>query len=591
MKRRLIFGIFVVFLAVFAQTNMVYAGVQDFEIRDFQADYYLDKDGDGHSTLKTVERISAVFPDYDQNHGIERALPFQYDKHYVSLKIDSIKDESGADLIYSTYKSNDNMVVRIGNSDTYVHGTKVYNIIYSQKDVTKYYSDTNDDEFYWDTNGTQWSQPFGSVTARIHLGDKIKESLNGDMKCYFGSAGSDKECQIARSGDVITASISDLNPGENLSFAIGFKAKTFSEYKMTLVEKIEKNITQISLLICGFFLIVMIPYRIIIGRGAKGRGTIIPEYLPPKDVDVAMSAYIFRKTRKWVAATYIDLAVKHKIRVIQKEKKKFSLEVVNMNGLSEVELNVIHAVFGSDAKKGDTFEINPGDTNTSLAMKLKDIYGGIKNDAKKSKGYIKFETGRIIILLVLALIPTLQCIVCWLVFSDSVLAQDPEVILFFAICMITVGILMIVSLRPLTEKGRELLDYLKGLKMYIQVAEEERIKMLQSPQAAEKTIVDTDDKAEMVKLYERVLPYAVIFGQEKEWSKVLGEYYERIGQDPDWYSGTGAFNAMMLTSAMSVFSNSVANSSYVSSSNSSSGGSGGGGFSGGGGGGGGGGGW
>ena len=101
--------------------------------------------------------------------------------------------------------------------------------------------------------------------------------------------------------------------------------------------------------------------------------------------------------------------------------------------------------------------------------------------------------------------------------------------------------------------------------------------------------MDIDDHAQLVKLYERVLPYAVLFGQEKQWSQQLGQYYEEVDTQPDWYTGQGAFNAAMFVSSMS----SLSDSTSVGSSDfsSSSGGSTGGGFSGGGGGGGGGGGW
>jgi uncharacterized membrane protein len=92
----------------------------------------------------------------------------------------------------------------------------------------------------------------------------------------------------------------------------------------------------------------------------------------------------------------------------------------------------------------------------------------------------------------------------------------------------------------------------------------------------------------MVKLYERVLPYAILLGAEKEWSKRLGDYYQQTQASPDWYTGTTAFNAAVFTSTLHNFSQA---SSYSAGSSSSSGGSSGGGFSGGGGGGGGGGGW
>jgi uncharacterized membrane protein YgcG len=143
---------------------------------------------------------------------------------------------------------------------------------------------------------------------------------------------------------------------------------------------------------------------------------------------------------------------------------------------------------------------------------------------------------------------------------------------------------------PLDTKGVELRDYLTGLKVYIDLAEEDRLRYLQSPEGAEKTPVATNDRAALVKLNEKLLPYAVLFGNEQEWAKQLGKYYEDTGTQPGWYSGYSAFNAVYFASTIGSI-NASATSSFVDTSSSSSGGSGGGGFSGGGGGGGGGGGW
>ncbi|MDM9073750.1 DUF2207 domain-containing protein, partial [Klebsiella pneumoniae] len=79
-------------------------------------------------------------------------------------------------------------------------------------------------------------------------------------------------------------------------------------------------------------------------------------------------------------------------------------------------------------------------------------------------------------------------------------------------------------------------------------------------------------------LYEALLPYAVVFGQEKQWSQQLAARYE--GGSPTWYVGVSAFDASAFSSGIGSLSASV--------SATSSGGAGGGGSAGGGGGGGGG---
>jgi uncharacterized membrane protein YgcG len=119
--------------------------------------------------------------------------------------------------------------------------------------------------------------------------------------------------------------------------------------------------------------------------------------------------------------------------------------------------------------------------------------------------------------------------------------------------------------------------------MFIEWAEEDRIRMLQSPQGAERARVDASDPRQMLKLYEALLPFAVVFGQEKQWAGQLAVYSAAAGTAPVWYYGLngGGFNA-------DAFSTGIATLSAAAMSSSSSGGAGGGGSAGGGGGGGGG---
>jgi hypothetical protein len=143
-------------------------------------------------------------------------------------------------------------------------------------------------------------------------------------------------------------------------------------------------------------------------------------------------------------------------------------------------------------------------------------------------------------------------------------------------------VIRMMSRKPLTVLGAEVRDHLAGLRVFIEWAEADRIRMLQSPQGAERIPVDTTDSGVMLKLYEVLLPYAVVFGQEKRWAQELAVLYSEHGS-PGWYSGSSGFNASAFSSGISTLSASTAASSA-----SSSGGSGGGGSAGGGGGGGGG---
>jgi uncharacterized membrane protein len=138
-------------------------------------------------------------------------------------------------------------------------------------------------------------------------------------------------------------------------------------------------------------------------------------------------------------------------------------------------------------------------------------------------------------------------------------------------------------LKAPTLQGRKVMDKIEGFKLYLSVAEKDRLNLLNPP-------------AKTPELFEKYLPYALALDVENEWSEQFAEVLARAQQDgrpyaPSWYSGRS-----WDVSRASGFSDSLGSSfaSAISSSSSapgSSSGSGGGGSSGGGGGGGGGSGW
>ena len=135
-----------------------------------------------------------------------------------------------------------------------------------------------------------------------------------------------------------------------------------------------------------------------------------------------------------------------------------------------------------------------------------------------------------------------------------------------------------------TFKGLDASNYMEGLKLYIGMAEADRMKMLQSVKGA-----DVSPRG-IVKLYEKLLPYAAVFGLEESWLKEMKEYckVEEI-EEPDYLMHGFAASEIIRTigTASSYISNATTMSSSGGSSSSGFSGGGGGGFSGGGGGGGG----
>jgi len=582
--KRILLGVLAI-IGLLAQVQPVSAaGANDFTIQNYDIRYDLKRDSEGHSRLKTIETITAIFPNSDQNHGIERAIPSTYKNHPTGLVVDSVEKVDGTPWKYTTYESNENTILRVGDASQYVHGLQTYVITYTQRDVTHYFSSTDSDEFYWDTNGTQWQVPIKNLSISLAVDDSLTKRLSNKVACYAGGEGENDSCRLEQAANIFTTQASDLSSGENVTIAVGFKPDTFTEYQPSLLERlfvIWIIVTVISSVIAiGVMAWLFIRYAAWSGR-KKDIGTIVPEYLPPKDASLSTMASILRPSGSVFTAQLIDFAVRHYIKIYETGKKSlfkpadYTVEIVRNTGdLTAEEQEILTDMYGGPVSLGLKLDLSTlrnstatynrmADNDKKLTELVRGTYALREKNPAQSGWFKK---------------------VGWILLVVAVVTLNP-MILIASLTAFICGF----ALWPLTDKGVTLSRYGEGMKMYIHVAEAERLRLLQSPEGVQKVgSVDINQPGQLLKLYERMLPYAILFGQEKEWSKQIGDLYESARTSPDWYAGNSAFNAVVFASAISSFSTSAA---YSAPSSSSSGGSGGGGFSGGGGGGGGGGGW
>ncbi len=495
----------------------------------------------------------------------------------------------------------------------YVYGEQTYVIEYTQRDVTATSTDLVDgvtaDEFYWDTNGTGWAQPFGEVSATVRVHPDIQSALTGDAFCYYGYEGSTDQCDINVDGNQFTASVRELFPRQNMTVALRFDQGTFTGAPFWTYVPI-LALLAIALVIFG--LIFALITRFVFWRDAPGRGTVIAQYEPAQGVSALLAANIIGKPKKGMAASIVDLAVRKNLRILEHDQgwsKVFGVQKLSNDGLGPDEQRVMGALFS----------INPFSMGTLLPglRNLFQISGQSAQPEPDPAGEVRWLTKGDTVLgqQVVALNKAVEKEVesgglrrkpSWLpmlvVIGAMVLAGILLLVQTFvggggetniAITVIGlnlvpwVAILSIGALarrRPLTSKGAELREHLEGLKEFIRVAEADRLQMLQSVSGAER--VSTTDGAAIIKIYERLLPYAVLFGLEREWAQEISKYYDT--NPPDWYSGANGFHVAAFAAGVSSFSSTVSTSYSGSSGSSSSGGGGGGGSSGGGGGGGGG---
>ncbi len=564
--------------------NWAYASVNDFNFSSFKADYYLSKDSNGHSTMKVVEKLTAEFVNNNQNHGIERVIPRYYDGHLVGFRFESMQRNGLTEPIFEQRQESQFTVISTKRND-YVNGTQEYTFTYTLTDVTKDFG--NHQELYWDTNGTGWSQSFGLVHAAVHLDKSILKDFTGSVSCYEGVEGSKKKCsRLSNDDSVLFSSTGKLNAGENLTFDLSFKTGTFINYQMTFFDYVPYVLAALSL--CLFVLMIFIKLKY--GRNYPGKGTIIAEYTPPENISILLAADISDNSARSATAQLLDLAVRKKIRIIESDNnsfgifksKEYSLELVNVDHLDSDESSLIRIFFGG-LVVGAKYTLKRQDTSKAIALSALFLTVGKKS---QDNGYRKNQKG-ITIIQSLMLLGVYGCLIFAYTSGgggiNGIMAFMEFVL--FIVSILSITFFKLLLLKPLTQKGRTVYDYLQGLKLYIKMAEVDRLKFLQSPDGALKESIDINDSSQLVVLYERLLPYAVLFGQEKEWLKQLGKYYEVNNASPYWYSGNGSFNAAVFASSVSSFSSYANSGSFSSSSGAGGGGSSGGGGGGGGGGG------
>lgn len=594
-------------LALLAVPAAAHADTSDFTFDSFDVDYTLTRLDDGTAHLEVVETIVAVFPDFDQNKGIIRAIPDDYDGVDLRTSVRSVVDENGADVPFELDARGGFIELALGTEE-YVHGRTTYVISYSQDNVVRSFADTGSDEFYWDLNGTGWQQPFGRVAGVLHVDPSLASALTGNCACYTGPVSATDTCPIATpSATEFAVSVDNLGAGENVTIAVGFAKGTFVAPVPTrgVAQPIPLGIDLLSggigvLGVGG--MIAAIVARVRAGRGARGRGTIIPQYSEPEGITILQAAHL--EKRPWTAmpAALVRLAVRKNIRIlaysVEGGSEPYTLQYLGSERTNAEDQAILLILFGENPAAGATSPF--GDSQQPEARALYDLStraGG----SLVSQGYQARARGAgtgilLVVAQVVLGIAALGTLALSLgAYSNVSAFLGPTVLIGSIGFIVTIAM----ARRPLhfTAKGVEAHEYLLGMQMYLTLAEKDRLRALQSPQGAER--VDVGNNQEMIRLYEKLLPWAVLWGVEDQWMKELALRVETEPTQPDWFVSTSGFNASMFSSTMlglrSTISAPVVSSGGSSWSSSGSGfgstfsgGSMGGGFSGGGGGGGGG---
>jgi uncharacterized membrane protein YgcG len=586
-------------------------------IEYFDVDVLISRDG----TLDVRETIRYAFGQTEK-HGIFRDIPIKYVTSLgvqESITIDdvSVQDETGTSLTHVESRNGGNLHIKIGDADQLVTGTHTYVIRYRVGGVLLF--DQAFDELYWNATGHDWTVPIAATSVTIRTAAPV---ANDQFACYVGPRGSTTRCDREPAADSSVTRTQwhvdwneALPAGSGLTVALGFGKGYATEptwWQRTLDFLKNNPLILLPFAVFGF----MFRQWRREGRDPEGRGTIVPEYDVPEGLSPLHIAALLdgRLSGKEIPSAIIDLAVKGYL-VIERvtddglifDTTDYHLvETTNRPASGSIERALIDALFAQGVAVAGAASIRkllatpqakllPDFLRRTIETglpKTETVPETTRRSVRVSELKNKFYTQ----------IPELQKRAVTDLVARRLFAVSPQdvwgkytlwgiplcIAVFFLISIFELQGASIVALLislpiyfvfaylmpRVTREGAIVKERLLGLKDYLQIAEKRRIEFHNAP---EKT----------PKLFERLLPAALLLGVSDIWAK---EFADISMTEPEWYHG-GTVSSFSTTSFASDLSGFNASAGQTLASTPSGSGSGGGGFSGGGGGGGGGGSW
>jgi uncharacterized membrane protein YgcG len=639
MKRRLIILTLVTLASLGFLTGADSASEKSERILDFQSVMAVHPD----ASMTVTEHITVQATGQEIRRGIIRDFPTTYrDRLNNTVTVGFALEEvlrDGQPEPYHTQRVSNGVKIFIGHKDVYLRpGTYTYTVRYRVDRELGFFNDF--DELYWNVTGNGWTFPIDRAEAIIELPPGAKILRYAAYTGYQGDRGHDVTVQPGEH-DIVFKTTRGLASNEGLTVAVawpkGVVHEPSGQEKMGFFLR-DNMAMALGLLwlavLLGFYLWAW--YRV--GRD-PATGTIIPLYTPPSGFSPAGIRYLSRMgfDDKTFAAAVVDMAVKGAVTIKENDG---DYTLVRRNGakqaLSRGEDLAVTQLFSRDES------IKLENKNHT---KIKAAIDALKKNLNKEleKIYFVTNTGYLVPGVAITLLGVAFVILTardkagaafgslWLVmwtvasfflalmayrkwqalgagFSFGKLLGALGASLFAlpflsglifgayflteavsVLATVTLGMMALLNalfyhlLKAPTFAGRKIMDQIEGFKLYLSVAEKERLNLLNPP---EKTPA----------LFEKYLPYALALDVENAWSEQFSEVLARAGTEaqpytPVWYSGSSwdGFHTSRFTDSLgSSFASAISSSSSAPGSSS---GSGGGGSSGGGGGGGGGSGW
>lgn len=543
---------------------------------------------------QVTEYIGAYFE--TPSHGLERFIPLKFRGSRARVSGVVCSDP------VSERTENGFKVLRIGDPDTLISGSKEYELSYNYytgKDFVK-----NEDVFYFNLLGTEnecktdYFESFVIIPLYYAQNDKMislsEEDLN--ISLFRGFYGDERDknpvSYVSHIEDdclVINCSATDLRPGEGITILVGLPEGYFSGKDSLLLIR--------TIFYAVSVLLIVLAYPSYRKYGVDEPSIVTARFSPPDGLSPMYVGYLADNSvdGKDISAMLFYWADKGYIRIEELEKGNYQAVklVSELEGAPIAERNLFKGLFNSLAKDNvlNLHKISPEKMSDVVSKCKRQVEGyfegnrAIEEQSSSVKSqlfavlafvplllfsvyhtFVLFQIDMIVFSMYISIFPLLiisrvlsSVINNWKIKKKKFFSIAGIVLLyaimlvsfklmfnplnvpylFFAVICSSVILFISKFITKKSAYGRRITDEMLGFREFIEKVEMEQLRLL---------INDDPD------FYYHILCYAIVLRLEKKWAD---KFKFVTLQNPAWYSGTGAFEAVMFSRIAGTIATSV----------------------------------
>jgi uncharacterized membrane protein YgcG len=546
--------------AFFCAMAFASAGASE-RITRFVSDVNVQRNGD----LMVTETIQVQAEGNVIKHGILRDFPTIYaarngERVQVGFDVLDVKRDGAAES-YATERMDNGVRIRIGRADQWLSGgLHEYSITYRTTRQIGFFK--NFDELYWNTTGNGWTFPIDFAEARITLPENVGFTQTALYTGPQGARGKDAEIAEQQAGRIVVRTTKGLPYRNGLTVAVawpkGVVAPPSQTQKLQSLFQDHPGLQSAAFggpLVIAFYLLAWL----LVGRDPR-RGTIIPLFAPPEAMSAAAVRYVDTMTydNRCFAAAIVGLGVNGRIKLtstggdgeikhtksdkpldaaeqaVEKElfkgRQSVRLDQSDHDAINDAKMELWRALSRTYAGKlfkenrlwsfagffasaavvaliGHAFVANYGNGGPGMAAGMVVPLIPIMIGAVLVRnGFRRGDAGGL--LRVLGGLALAGLFIALGVFLAWAKAPNMQAVMpaFAAFALAPLAALGFHWLEAPTKVGRQIIDQIEGFKLYLGVAEKDRLNFDNPPK-------------ETPELFERFLPYAIALDVQNAWAK------------------------------------------------------------------------